>query len=363
MKVASIVGARPNFMKLAPVDRALKAHGGFRHIIVHTGQHYDYEMSRVFFEELDIPSPQYHLGVGSGLHGEQTGKALVEIERVIMREKPDIVLVYGDVNSTLAGALAAAKLHVRVGHVEAGLRSFDMTMPEEINRRVADTVSDFLFTPHPVADDNLRKEGVERRRIVMVGDTMIDTLLENLPRIRRLETPREMGLEEGGYMLVTLHRPSNVDERESLKAIIASLRRVSRELTVVFPVHPRTRARIGQWRLGGVSGKSDRLRLIAPLSYMKFVRLMLSARVVLTDSGSIQVETSFLGVPCLTMRDNTERPYTVTEGTNRLIGRGASMMETAVADVMRARRPVRRRIAGCHGRAAWRIAAYLAQKI
>jgi UDP-N-acetylglucosamine 2-epimerase (non-hydrolysing) len=348
-------------MKLAPVDTAMKQKGRFRHRIIHTGQHYDYEMSRVFFEDLSLPEPHHHLGIGSGAHGEQTGKALSAIERVLLAERPDFVVVYGDVNSTLAGALAAVKLHIPIGHVEAGFRSFDMTMPEEINRKVADAVSDILFTSHPICDENLLQEGVPAEKIRMTGEIMIDALLANLPRIRKLQTLEQLGLTERQYTLVTLHRPANVDEKEKLEAILAAFARVSQHVTVVFPVHPRTRSRMKRWRLLARSRREIGMKLVEPLSYGNFVRLMLSARCVLTDSGGIQAETSFLGIPCLTLRDNTERPFTIAEGTNRLIGTDPTRIVEEVKKTMAEEMPSRRAIAGFDGKTAGRIVAAIAK--
>ncbi|MDQ7778792.1 MAG: UDP-N-acetylglucosamine 2-epimerase (non-hydrolyzing) [Planctomycetota bacterium] len=364
--IVSIVGARPNFMKLAPVDAALNTRGGFRHLIVHTGQHYDYEMSKVFFEELAIPEPHHHLDVGSGPHGEQTGKALTAIERVLMAVKPALVLVYGDVNSTLAGALAAVKLHIPVGHVEAGFRSFDLSMPEEVNRKVADCVSDWLFTSHPVCDENLVREGAPRDRIFMVGDTLIDSLQSALGRIRALDTPARMGLRDGEYVVVTLHRPSNVDDRQSLAAIIAALGEAARTIPIVFPVHPRTRARLREWfpdAFAGESGKGGGPMLTDPLGYTQFIRLILGSRAVLTDSGGVQRETSFLGVPCLTLRETTELTYTTIEGTNRLIGKRPDAIADSIRAALAGGRPAVRPIAGFDGHAADRIAAILAERL
>jgi UDP-N-acetylglucosamine 2-epimerase (non-hydrolysing) len=312
-------------MKIAPLLRELGARPGFESFLVHTGQHYDAAMSEGFFRDLGIPEPDVNLGVGSGSHGAQTGQILIEIEQLLMREEPDVVLVVGDVNSTLAATLAAVKLHIPVAHVEAGLRSGDRAMPEEINRILTDSVSNWLFTTEEAGDRNLAAEGVEAARVHMVGNVMIDTLLGNLEKARDLDTLERLGLEAGGYALLTLHRPSNVDDPEKLEALFSALEEIHRELPILFPVHPRTMAAIERLR----GGKRPALQLTEPLGYLDFLRLMADARLVLTDSGGIQEETTALGVSCLTLRENTERPVTVTEGTNTIVG---SDPETILAE-------------------------------
>jgi len=297
-------------MKAAPVLRALDARRA-RQTLVHTGQHYDRNMSDVFFTQLAIPEPDWNLGVGSGSHARQTADIMAAFEPVVLEAKPDIVLVYGDVNSTVAAALVCSKLLVPIGHVEAGLRSFDRTMPEEINRIVTDRLADLLFTPSEDGDINLQKEGVASEKIRRVGNVMIDSLVQLLPAA--LQVPRN-GLPDH-YALVTLHRPSNVDDSESLKSILASLLEVSEKMTVVFPVHPRTRQRIADFKVD-----VERLHLTDPMPYIEFLALQRTAAVVITDSGGIQEEATYLGVPCLTLRENTERPITVTMGTNVLVG-------------------------------------------
>src|SRR5579884_1082279 len=310
MHVLHVVGARPNFMKAAPVLHALREVGA-KQTLVHTGQHYDRNMSDVFLSQLDIPEPDVNLGVGSGSHAKQTADIMTGFEPVVQERRPDVVLVYGDVNSTVATALVCAKLGIRIGHVEAGLRSFDWTMPEEINRVVTDRLADFLFTPSEDGDENLKKEGVPEEKIHLVGNVMIDSLVRLLPVAA--------GLPKNGYpdryALVTLHRPSNVDDSESLKSILDSLHEVNRSLDMVFPVHPRTRQRIAQF--GHTAGN---LHLLDPLPYIEFLGLQRGAAVVITDSGGIQEETTYLGVPCITLRENTERPVTVTMGTNVIVG-------------------------------------------
>jgi UDP-N-acetylglucosamine 2-epimerase (non-hydrolysing) len=312
--VLYVVGARPNFMKVAPVFHEVRARlPSVRQIIVHTGQHYDREMSDVFVEELGLPKPDYDLGVGSGGHGAQTGRALERLEPVLEREQPAVVVVVGDVNSTLAGALAAAKLELPVAHVEAGLRSFDRTMPEEINRVLVDQISRWCFIHSPEAEENLLREGVPAEHIHFVGNTMIDSLVRLRPMLARSDIHRRLGVERGRYALVTLHRPQLVDG-PLLDRALASLERLSRKLPVVFPMHPRTRARIGFQSL------DSRLLLIEPVGYLDFLSLQSTAAAVVTDSGGVQEESTFLGVPCFTLRETTERPITVERGTNRLLG-------------------------------------------
>ena len=316
IRVLSVVGARPNFMKIAPLLRELRARGNFESCLVHTGQHYDRAMSQDFFRDLGIPEPDVNLGVGSGSHGEQTAQVLMQVERLLLEQRPDVVMVVGDVNSTLAATLAAVKLNIPVAHVEAGLRSGDREMPEEVNRLLTDAVATWLFATEPVAEAKLRREGVAADRIHLVGNVMIDTLLEQLDRARQLDTLRSLGLEKRGYALLTLHRPSNVDDPQQLRELFGVLEEIHRELPIIFPVHPRTAAAI-QTLLGG---EEPALRLVEPMGYLEFLCLMADARLVLTDSGGIQEETTALGVTCLTLRDTTERPITVTEGTNTIVG-------------------------------------------
>ncbi len=318
MKLLSIVGARPNFMKIAPLARAIARRGaaGIDHVLVHTGQHYDDAMSEVFFRELGIPVPDHNLHVGSGTHAEQTARVMLAFEPLCVQHRPDWVVVVGDVNSTMACTLVAAKLGVRVAHVEAGLRSFDRSMPEEVNRLVTDALADLLLTPSEDADDNLRREGVPAARIRLVGNIMIDTLVTNLEVARRSTLPASLGLRTRDYVFVTLHRPSNVDQRDRLAGLLAALRDVARSMPVVFPVHPRTRATLAAF--GFERGSAETLTLIDPVGYRDSLCLTEGARLVITDSGGIQEESTYLGTPCLTLRPNTERPVTVTVGTNKL---------------------------------------------
>jgi len=328
MHILHVVGARPNFMKAAPVLRALAAKPAVLQTLVHTGQHYDRIMSDVFFQELEMPQPDCNLEVGSGSHAQQTAAILSAFEPVVLERKPDLALVYGDVNSTVAAALVCSKLGVPVGHVEAGLRSRDRTMPEEINRLLTDQLSDLLFTPSADGDENLLREGVDPSRIHLVGNVMIDTLIRLLPRS---EQHRRANLAPP-YVLVTLHRPSNVDDLPWLRELLATLAELSQQLTVVFPVHPRTRERLTS--LNTNAGSHPRLQLLDPQPYLNFLALQRGAALVITDSGGIQEETTFLDVPCLTVRENTERPITITMGTNQLVGRDLQKLRNAAAEIL-----------------------------
>jgi UDP-N-acetylglucosamine 2-epimerase (non-hydrolysing) len=329
MHFLHVVGARPNFMKVAPVMAALSARGA-RQTLVHTGQHHDANMSEVFFRQLGIPEPDLNLEVGSGTHARQTGETMVRLEPVMEERRPDRVLVYGDVNSTVAAALVCAKLLIPVDHVEAGLRSRDRTMPEEVNRLVTDQLCDLLFTPSADGDENLAAEGVAPERIRRVGNVMIDTLVRSLPYAR---APRGAALPER-YALVTLHRPSNVDDPAHLRELLEALLALAAELPVVFPVHPRTRQRIAEFAL---EDGARVLHMLEPQGYLEFLHLQRHAAVVITDSGGVQEETTYLGVPCLTMRENTERPVTVTHGSNVLVGRDMDRLRAELEAVLEGR--------------------------
>ena len=337
-------------MKMAPLARALGVRAGAEHVVVHTGQHYDRNMSQSFFDDLQIPPPDFNLDVGSGSHGAQTGTIMQRFEPVLLEVRPDVVLVYGDVNSTVAAALVAAKLGVRIGHVEAGLRSRDWSMPEEINRVVTDRLADLLFTPSRDADENLRAEGVSAERIRFVGNIMIDSLVAFLPKVHAGQLLRRFGVTAGDYVVVTLHRPSNVDGPATLAGIMRGLARIATEHPVVFPVHPRTRS-----RLEGIedTGNSN-LRLVEPVGYVDMLALVKSAGLVITDSGGVQEETSFLGIPCLTVRPNTERPITIGQGTNRLVASTEQALVEAAAQVWGTGKPCT--IELWDGRTAERIA-------
>ena len=316
MRVTTVVGARPQFIKMAPVSRELRKH--LEEIVIHTGQHYDYEMNRVFFEQLEIPEPDYYLGVGSGSHGYQTGEMLKKIEEVLVREEPDIVLVYGDTNSTLAGALAAVKLHIKVAHVEAGLRSFDKRMPEEVNRVLTDHVSDYLFAPTETAVKNLHNEGIDDG-VYLTGDVMYDALLHNI-RIARKESRilTKLGLTPGEYLLATVHRAENTDSRERLESIIEAF--IESDELIVFPVHPRTRKYLEAYGLIDEVEKAGNVLMIPPVGYLDMLALEENARKILTDSGGVQKEAYFLKVPCITLRERTEWVETVEDGWNILVG-------------------------------------------
>jgi UDP-N-acetylglucosamine 2-epimerase (non-hydrolysing) len=335
MHVVHIVGARPNFMKIAPVHRALATDPRVRQTIVHTGQHYDFNMSDVFFRQLSLPQPDVLLGVGSGSHARQTAEVMTRLEPFLEAQRPDWVLVCGDVNSTMAAALVCAKLLIRTAHVEAGLRSFDRTMPEEVNRLVTDQLADLLFTPSADGDENLAREGIAPEKVRLVGNVMIDTLVRLLAEAESgwpaLRQRLELEHEKRGYALVTLHRPSNVDQEDSLAALTDVLDRIGRDLRVLFAVHPRTRQRMASF---GLKPASAQVRLIDPVGYLDFLALQKHAAVVITDSGGIQEETTFLQVPCFTVRENTERPITVTQGTNRLVGRDPSRLYREVQRVL-----------------------------
>jgi UDP-N-acetylglucosamine 2-epimerase (non-hydrolysing) len=321
IKVMCLVGARPNFMKAAPLIDALERRKWAAVTLVHTGQHYSREMSDLFFDALGLPQPQVDLQVGSGSHGEQTGQIMIRLEPLLKAGPPDLLVVFGDVNSTVAGALCAAKLGIPVAHVEAGLRSFDRTMPEELNRVVTDHVSEFLFTTERSGRENLLREGLPEDKIFFVGNVMVDTLLKHVEHARRLETRRTFGLSSRAYGLLTLHRPSNVDQADTLREIMTAVKDLATDLPILFPCHVRTRARLAAMpELLMTEAGTQGIVPLEPLGYLEFLSLMCEARLVLTDSGGIQEETTALGVPCVTLRHNTERPVTIEHGTNVLAG-------------------------------------------
>ncbi len=350
IQVAAVVGARPNFIKMAALIHEMRQRPHFRVRLIHTGQHFSREMSDTFFQELELPEPDCNLGAGGGTQTEQTAEIMRRLEPVFTEARPDVVLVVGDVNSTLAASLVAAKLGIRIAHVEAGLRSFDRAMPEEINRLVTDVLSDYLFATEPSGVANLLAEGVPREKIFLVGNVMIDTLLRFREKAARSDVLERLGLQAGGYAAVTLHRPSNVDDPCRLRALLGMLGELSRTVPVVFPIHPRTRQ-----RLADLGAEQPRLLLVPPQSYLDFLKLMSDARLVLTDSGGIQEETSILQVPCLTIRENTERPVTVEEGTNRLVGVDAAAVLRAALETLAAPAPKRPAPELWDGRAAARI--------
>jgi len=320
--IVAVVGVRPNFMKIAPfISEIAKYPEDFKAKLVHTGQHYDYKMSKVFFEDLDLLKPDYYLGVGSGSHSEQTAKVMIGFEMVLEKEKPDLVVVVGDVNSTLACALTSAKLRIKVAHIEAGLRSFDRDMPEETNRQVTDVLSDYLFTPSQDANENLKREGISSEKIFFVGNIMIDTLMRYRDKAEKNKIKEDLGLIKENYALLTLHRPENVDRKDALTQIFSAIEDLQKRIKIIYPIHPRTKKKIEEFGLKDEVGSMKNLILTPPLSYIEFLRLMLEAKLVLTDSGGIQEETTFLSIPCLTVRNNTERPITVDIGTNIIVGK------------------------------------------
>lgn len=355
--ILSVVGARPNFMKLAPIARELTRRASVEHVIVHTGQHYDPEMSSAFFQQLRIPAPRHHLGVGSGSHAAQTAAVMQRLEPICLSVRPDLVLVYGDVNSTLAAALVAAKLGIPIGHVEAGLRSNDWTMPEEINRVLTDRLSQWLFAPSRDAAENLKAEGIRAGRIEFVGNVMIDSLCWALPEARRLDVAARLGLDAGGHVLVTLHRPANVDDRATLDEILRALERLAGESAVLFPLHPRTRERIRA--LGFPCNGRTNLRLVNAVPYVEMLALLLTACLVITDSGGLQEETTYLGIPCVTVRPSTERPITCLQGTNRLVPPRREAIVEAARHALCGPQPARPTIERWDGRAADRIVRVL----
>lgn len=334
MKIVNVVGARPNLVKIGPLLREMLKHPSIQSLLVHTGQHYDEKLSDVFFRQMEIPRPDVNLEVGSGSHATQTAEILKRIEPVLVEHRPDLLLVVGDVNSTVAASLAAAKLGIPIAHVEAGLRSFDRAMPEEINRILTDAIADYLFVTEEDAVQNLAREGRPRERIHFVGNVMIDALEQFLPLARQSKIGAELGLADGGKLrpfgVLTLHRPSNVDSPETLRTLMRAIEQVAVELPVIFPVHPRTRQKLEQ--LG--SSNHTPIRMIPPVGYLDFICLLSQARLVLTDSGGIQEETTALGVPCLTLRENTERPITVSEGTNQIVGQDPSRIARAASEIL-----------------------------
>lgn len=353
MNIVHVVGARPNFMKVAPVMAALRRLDHFAQRLVHTGQHYDANMSDIFFQQLGMPQPDVNLEVGSGSHSVQTAQIMMRFEETIVKSRPDMVIVYGDVNSTVAAAMVCAKHRIPVAHVEAGLRSNDRTMPEEINRLLTDQIAELLFTPSRDGNENLLREGIDSAKIHLVGNVMIDTLIRLLPQAKK----PEIAQLADRYVLVTLHRPSNVDEPAMLRTIIESLCQMARDVQVVFPVHPRTRQRMADLNLN-----TDNLRLLDPLGYLEFLALQKHAAAVVTDSGGIQEETTFLGVPCLTLRENTERPVTSDVGTNVLIGRDMARLRSEIVRILEGKGKRGRIPPLWDGKASERIAEILAKK-
>ena len=371
IKIINIVGTRPNFVKIAPIIKEINKYKKIKPLLVHTGQHYDFELSEVFFEDLNIPKPDYNLEVGSGSHARQTARIMEKLERVLLRENPNLVIVVGDVNSTLAGALTAAKLHpegplsfdrkegaygagISVAHVEAGLRSFDMSMPEEINRRLTDQISDFLFVTEASGIKNLLNEGIDRKKIFFVGNVMIDTLVSSKLKIQKSKILKELGLEKKNYAVLTLHRPENVDNEKLLKQLFGTIKEIQRKIKIVFPVHPRTKKALKHLSTYALS-KLTNLHFVEPLCYLDFLALEFWAKFVMTDSGGVQEETTFLKVPCLTLRKNTERPITVEKGTNIICGRSKEKIIGEVNKILAGKQKMGEIPKYWDGRAAERI--------
>ena len=358
-----VAGARPNFMKIAPILSQLKKQAHFQPVLIHTGQHYDDVMSQAFFRDLKLAPPEMNLGVGSGSQARQTGQIMQQFERVVLKRPPELVMVVGDVNSTVACSLVAAKLHIPVAHVEAGLRSFDRRMPEEINRILTDTIADYLFTTCQDANENLLREGIPAEKIYFVGNVMIDSLLEFRQKAQSSSILKNLKLEGEEYGLMTLHRPSNVDNRETLRDILRAVAKIQEELPIVFPIHPRSRKMLRDLNLEDEINRISGLRIIDPVGYIDFLHLMDHARLVLTDSGGIQEETTVLGIHCLTLRENTERPVTVREGTNRVVGSDPERIVREAKAVLGSKVVKLRRPKVWDGSAAERIVAVLSENL
>ena len=319
-KVHLIVGARPNFMKMAPLYKEFKKYPDeFEVKLIHTGQHYDEKMSKFFFDDLEMPKPDEYLSVGSGSHGVQTAKIMQRYEAVLLSDLPDLVIVAGDVNSTVACAIDAVKLHIPVAHLEAGLRSFDRNMPEEINRILTDSISDYLLTPSLDGNLHLKNEGIAEEKIFFVGNIMIDSLMNYRDKAKKSQIMKTLNVTENNFALITLHRPSNVDSVEGFRTILEAFKKIGEEIDLVFPIHPRSKKNIEKFGLNELLEKNNNLKLIEPIGYYDFMNLQMNAKFILTDSGGIQEESTFFGIPCLTLRPNTERPITITEGTNQLV--------------------------------------------
>jgi len=350
MKIISVVGTRPNFVKIASLVKEFSKHPDITNILVHTGQHYDEKMSDSFFRELEIPEPDINLGIGSGSHAEQTGRIMIEFEKVLLNEKPDLVLVVGDVNSTLACALTSVKLGIKVAHIEAGLRSFDREMPEEINRILTDQISDYLFTTEKDAEKNLLNEGIAKSKIFFVGNLMIDTLLIHKERASNLKKP-----DSNDYAILTLHRPSNVDDKETLSNILEIIREIQSQIKIIWPMHPRTRNNLEGFNLKEKLKEMKNVSISDPLTYLEFMNAVMNSKFVLTDSGGIQEETTVLNIPCITLRDNTERPVTIEQGTNYLAGSNKNSILEIIQKVLNGKAKQYRGIESWDGKAAGRI--------
>jgi len=335
-KVISVVGARPNFVKISPIHKAFQKYKSeINHLICHTGQHFDKNMSKVFFEELQMPEPDFYLGISGGSHAQQTARIMIEFEKVLLDEKPDLVIVPGDVNSTLASSLVASKLHIPIAHVESGLRSFDRMMPEEINRILTDVIADMLFVTEESAIKNLSNEGIDSDKVFFTGNVMIDSLVNYLPEIEKSTVLNNNNLEQGNYILATFHRPSNVDNPDNLVKIITTLNDLSKHCQVLFPAHPRTRKKMNE--LGLIDKVEATVKITEPIGYIDFLSLTKNAKLVITDSGGIQEETTFMGVQCITVRNSTERPVTVSLGTNQIVGEDFKKLFSVANEILRGR--------------------------
>ena len=354
-KILCVVGARPNFMKIAPILRELKLCRHFKPSLLHTGQHYDFIMSETFFKDLRMPKPNIYLGVHAASHAKQTAKIMAAFERKIIRSKPDLVIVVGDVNSTLACALASSKMNIRIAHVEAGLRSFDDTMPEEINRRLTDSISNYLFVSERSGLKNLRNEGIDKNKIFFVGNVMIDTLMSNMATIEKSVILSKLRLNKKAYAVLTLHRPSNVDSKKSLNEVYDLLSTISRDIEIVYPIHPRAMKMINHYNFSKRFKNIKNLKIIKPLGYVDFIKLVKKSRFVLTDSGGIQEETTAMKIPCLTMRRNTERPVTVEEGTNYIVDRDIPKLKRHIRRILKNRYKKGTNVEKWDGRASRRI--------
>ena len=335
MKILSIVGTRPNFMKIAALVDEIKKAKNVEHVLIHTGQHYDKEMSKLFFDDLQLPKPDINLGVGSGSYGEQIGNIIIGLEKVVKEQNPDLVIVVGDVNSTFAGALVAKQLGIQVAHIEAGLRSFDLSMPEEINRMLTDRISDMLFTTEDSGNKNLISEGVDKKNIFFVGNVMIDTLLKHKKESEKSDILKKLSIKKENYAVLTLHRPANVDSKKNFENIILILEELQKKIKIVFPMHPRTKKNINALELNKKISGMKNLVITEPLGYLDFLHLMAESKLVLTDSGGIQEETTVLGVPCITLRGSTERPVTVEQGTNIIVSTDKNKIIKAANKVLK----------------------------
>jgi len=360
LKVINVVGARPNFMKIAPIQRVMQKSAYIKPFLVHTGQHYDEKMSKLFFTDLELPEPDVYLNIGSGSHAIQTAKIMIEFEKVLEKEKPDLILVVGDVNSTAACSLVASKMGVKIGHVEAGLRSFDRDMPEEINRIVTDSISDYLFVTEQSGLENLKNEGIPDSKVFFTGHVMIDSLIYFLEKAKKSDILDKMQLNGTPYVLVTLHRPSNVDVKENLEKLLDAFEVVGQNLKIVFPIHPRTKKMIDNFALDQKVKSNKNLILTDPIGYLDFMKLMHNSKLCLTDSGGIQEETTYLGIPCITMRENTERPITVDIGTNVIVGSNTDLIIQETEKILQGKQKIGKIPELWDGRAAERIVEVLA---